>query len=171
MMNARSEAYLINVMPELADAVHKAAASLQAQGTTITVVAGLRTSMDQQILYSQGRSKPGHIVTNARPGESMHNYGLAVDVVPYLSGQFGDLNWNVKTAQFQAMVAAMKAEGLEWGGDWKGDLGDFDHFQLAGLPATPTPAMVQDFTATAVPYASATISGIWDKVRAGEYAV
>jgi len=30
-------------------------------------------------LYFQGRTTPGKIVTNARPGESAHNFGIAVD--------------------------------------------------------------------------------------------
>ena len=37
---------------------------------------------EQAALYKIGRSVKGKIVTNARPGESYHNYGLAFDWVP-----------------------------------------------------------------------------------------
>jgi peptidoglycan LD-endopeptidase CwlK len=37
------------------------------------------------------RTAPGKIVTNAKGGYSNHNFGLAVDVVPF---EEGTLNWN-----------------------------------------------------------------------------
>lgn len=37
----------------------------------------LRTFQEQELLFSQGRTRPGKIVTNARAGKSFHNYGLA----------------------------------------------------------------------------------------------
>jgi hypothetical protein len=74
----------------------------------------------------------------------MHNYGLTVDVVPYLSGESGDLNWHANTEQFQAMVAALKAPGLAWGGDWI-HFKDEDHFQVPDVPANPSDAMVADY--------------------------
>ena len=144
-MDARSEAALAEVCPELATKVRAASDALNAEGTFLPVVSGLRTAAQQQALFNQGRSVPGHIVTNAQAGFSMHNYGLAVDVVPYLSGSGGQVNWNPATPQFQRMVGAMKAQELEWGGDWKGALGDFDHFQLSLLPASPSLAMRTDY--------------------------
>ena len=94
----------------------------------------------------------------------MHNYGLAVDVVPYLSRSAGALNWTVSTPQFQAMVTAMKAQGLTWGGDWKGKLADYDHFQYGGLPTSPTAAMQSDYAAD-----STLQDAIWPKAAAGQY--
>ena len=41
----------------------------------------LRTFAEQDVLYAQGRSKPGKVVTNAKGGQSYHNYGLAIDIV------------------------------------------------------------------------------------------
>lgn len=40
---------------------------------------GLRTFEEQTQLYAQGRTLPGIIVTDARAGESPHNYGCASD--------------------------------------------------------------------------------------------
>src|SRR6201996_376945 len=141
IMDARSEAALATVDPELANKVRAAADSLAANGTYLLVVSGLRTADQQNALYAQGRTAPGHIVTNAKAGQSMHNYGLAVDVVPYLSGQTGALNWNPSTPQYQAMVAAMKAQGLVWGGDWI-HFKDEDHFQMPNVPANPDALMI-----------------------------
>ena len=46
------------------------------------IYCGRRTMEEQAALYKIGRSVKGKIVTNARPGESYHNYGLAFDWVP-----------------------------------------------------------------------------------------
>lgn len=143
-MNARSEGVLQHVDPELAAKVRNAADALAAEGTYLLVVSGLRTAAEQNALYAQGRTKPGHIVTNAKAGMSMHNYGLAVDVVPYKTGRTGQVNWDQKTPQFKAMAAALKAQGLVWGGDWTG-FPDYDHFQMATVPASPNEAMKADY--------------------------
>lgn len=164
-MDRQSEAQLATVMPDLATKVRAAAAVLEAAGTYLLVVSGLRTASQQDALYAQGRSAPGHVVTNARAGQSMHNYGLAVDVVPYLSGSGGGLNWSASTPQFQAMVAALKAQGLEWGGDWRGNLADYDHFQMSGLPASPSAAMQTDYAGVA----AGGYGAIWAKVSGGGY--
>ena len=44
------------------------------------LIYGYRSLGEQAELYSTGRTKPGKIVTNAKPGSSAHNYGLAVDL-------------------------------------------------------------------------------------------
>jgi len=165
-MNARSEAVLATVNPDLADKVRTAAASLEAAGTYLLVVSGLRSAAEQNTLYAQGRTAPGHVVTNAKAGQSMHNYGLAVDVVPYLSGQSGDLNWKPETDQFNAMVGAMKAQGLVWGGDWV-KFPDDDHFQLPGIPASPNQAMISDYGSGD----QASLENIWTNAENGKYAV
>lgn len=164
-MDARSEAQLATVSPALATKVRAAAGSLAALGTYLLVVSGLRTAAEQDALYAQGRTTPGHIVTNAKAGQSMHNYGLAVDVVPYLSGDGGALNWNVSTPQYQAMVTALKAQDLAWGGDWV-HFKDEDHFQMPSVPANPSEAMIADYgsgDATA-------LEAIWTNVDEGKYA-
>ena len=45
------------------------------------VVKETRRSFDQQNeYYAQGRTAPGGIITNAKGGESPHQYGLAADI-------------------------------------------------------------------------------------------
>jgi hypothetical protein len=142
--------------------VRVATSSLEASRTYLLVVSGLRTAAQQNALYAQGRTTPGHIVTNARAGHSIHNYGLAVDVVPYLSGQSGNVNWDEGTPQFQAMVAALKAQGLVWGGDW---ISIKDHFQMPGLPASPTEAMISDYGSGE----QVAMNAIWANTEDGKY--
>jgi len=65
------------------------------------IYTGLRTMEEQAALFAIGRSKPGKIVTKARPGESYHNHGLAFDWVPMKSAAKVDLfqaDWDDETA-------------------------------------------------------------------------
>jgi peptidoglycan LD-endopeptidase CwlK len=164
-MNERSELALAKVNPVLANKVRAAASDLEKAGTYVLVVSGLRTAAEQDALYAQGRSTPGRVVTNAKAGYSMHNYGLAVDVVPYLSGDTGDLNWDSNSPQFRAMVAALQTQGLIWGGSWK-SFPDDDHFQMPDLPVTPNDAMRADYGDGDTD----ALTAIWNKADTGEYA-
>jgi len=38
-----------------------------------------RTFAESDKLYAQGRTEPGQIISNAKAGQSWHNYGLALD--------------------------------------------------------------------------------------------
>jgi peptidoglycan LD-endopeptidase CwlK len=53
----------------------------QKRGAYYFAVSGYRSFSEQAKIYFQGRTTPGAIVTNARPGFSCHNYGIAIDVV------------------------------------------------------------------------------------------
>ena len=68
-------------------------------------------------------------MTNARGGQSNHNYGLAVDVVPFSDGK---PNWNAPNSIWVALGAEAEKLGLEWGGGWKKFI-DRPHVQLPGL--------------------------------------
>jgi peptidoglycan L-alanyl-D-glutamate endopeptidase CwlK len=98
----------------------------------------LRTFAEQDALYAQGRSKPGAKVTNAKGGQSYHNYGLAIDIVLLIdkdkNGTFETASWDTKTdfdkdgkADWIEVVNIFKRYGYEWGGDWK--FIDMPHFQ------------------------------------------
>lgn len=84
---------------------------------------GGRVTERQAFLYAQGRSNPGKIVTNARPGFSTHEYGCGVDVVFDGSPAEG-IQWSwegdyadSKKDDYKNLAVIMKAEGLEWLGD------------------------------------------------------
>jgi len=60
------------------------------KGVKVEVISGLRSWAAQAALYAQGRTKPGKIVTKARPGSSWHNYGLAIDLGLFKNGIYLD---------------------------------------------------------------------------------
>src|SRR5699024_2629471 len=89
---------------------------------------GYRSHAEQNALYAQGRTKPGPIVTNARGGQSLHNYGLALDM--FISNKEGtSASWPYDKLKQAAGIA--KSLGFEWGGDWKG-FKDYPHIQMTG---------------------------------------
>ncbi len=141
-MNAGSESRLSLVHPLLAAKIRRVAAELAPRGIEARVVQGLRTKEEQDALYAQGRTKPGKIVTDARGGYSLHNYGLAVDMTPGARGvNPWQPEWNAAHADFVAMIDLCEAEGLIAGARWV-HLPDADHFQMAGIPVTPTAEML-----------------------------
>ncbi|GAG18820.1 unnamed protein product, partial [marine sediment metagenome] len=117
----------------------------------------LRTNARQAELYAKGRETKGPKVTNARPGQSFHNYGVAWDAVPWefmvndpdklLVGH--KLDWtpfkrreleqrfrqhrDLKTLDRRWRVMAEKAAELniEWAGMWE-SMTEYCHFQFTG---------------------------------------
>jgi peptidoglycan L-alanyl-D-glutamate endopeptidase CwlK len=128
-MNDATRRRLQQVHPALAAAITTLIDTLYKNGIQIEVVQGLRTFAEQDALYAQGRTRPGPIVTRARGGQSNHNYGLAVDVVPFNNGK---PNWNAPMGIWLAIGTGAQKLGLEWGGDWKKFV-DKPHIQLPGL--------------------------------------
>lgn len=57
-------------------------ADCEAAGLLIYIYEGFRTCKRQAELWAQGRTKKGPKVTNAGPGQSMHQYRVAADFVP-----------------------------------------------------------------------------------------
>lgn len=99
------------------------------------ITQGLRTFAEQNALYAQGRTKPGNIVTNAKAGQSMHNYGLAIDFA-LVSPDGKRAVWDTKAdfdrdgkADWTEVVEEAKKLGFEWGGDWR-SFKDNPHFEM-----------------------------------------
>jgi LAS superfamily LD-carboxypeptidase LdcB len=82
-----------------------------------------RSIKDQNLLYSQGRTNPGKIVTNAKGGSSFHNYGLAIDLCVLV---LKEIDWNYDMSKLKPYTLKY---GIEWGGDWK-TIVDRPHFQI-----------------------------------------
>jgi peptidoglycan LD-endopeptidase CwlK len=92
-----------------------------------------RSHAEQEALYAQGRSQPGKIVTNARGGQSRHNYTIdgkpaskAFDVVPLINGK---PEWDASHPAWQHMGEIGESIGLEWAGRWT-KFKEFPHFQM-----------------------------------------
>lgn len=97
-----------------------------ATGLVWRVVQGFRSFPEQQAIYEQGRTRPGKIVTNAQEGESYHNYGLALDSVPFIEGSTTELNWNFVYSTIRNIAIN---NSMECGMDWPEPLTDIDHFE------------------------------------------
>jgi peptidoglycan L-alanyl-D-glutamate endopeptidase CwlK len=98
----------------------------------ILVTCTYRSDEEQARLYAQGRTKPGPRVTNAKPGQSMHNFrfngkpaSLAVDIVPLVNGK---PVWSASAPVWQKVGKLGEEAGLEWAGRWK-RFREFPHFQ------------------------------------------
>lgn len=103
-------------------------------GCTVQIVSGTRTYAEQDVLFAQ-RPK----VTNARGGQSWHNFGLAVDLGIFRNGKYLTGNSAAEDKLYVAMAAAIKTVStqIEWGGDWTGGFKDKPHYQYAtGLNIT-----------------------------------
>lgn len=101
----------------------------------------LRTFAEQDSLYAQGRTKLFDtngkrlgIVTKAKGGQSIHNYGLAIDIVLLVNN---GARWDtVKDydkdgkPDWMEVVKIFKNYGYYWGGDWK--FKDAPHFEKIG---------------------------------------
>jgi len=105
-----------DLLPVVRERVEKMIADCEAEGIELLVTSTYRDNFSQAALYAQGRTAPGRIVTNARAGQSFHNYRCAVDVVPLLHGK---PVWDSKNSIWQDVGRIGKAAGLEWAGDWQ----------------------------------------------------
>jgi peptidoglycan L-alanyl-D-glutamate endopeptidase CwlK len=157
-MNTHSEARLVEVMPSLADLAHQLAEQCDAdpifvaENAKLEVTQGLRTWDEQDALWAIGHTSPGTPVTNAKGGESWHNYGCAIDVAPFVNDQKPD--WNEQHPVWPRIVQIGESLGLRSGISWK----DEPHFQLVGsYPNTPTQE-VKDL------YASGGVQAVWDSI-------
>ena len=110
MVRAKANEFIIRAEKEL--------------GIKLRVVSTLRTWSEQDKLYAQGRTSPGNIVTKAKGGESLHNFGLAIDVVEIKNGKaiWNNPNWN-------RIADLGKQIGFKWGGDWR-SFKDKPHFEI-----------------------------------------
>lgn len=70
-------ARLLNINATLVEFAHKLDEVMP-----ILVLHGYRSIEEQNALYAQGRTAPGKRVTNAKGGQSAHNFGMAIDVAP-----------------------------------------------------------------------------------------
>lgn len=120
----RTERNLSTLLPEAQKAARQwfrlAAAEAESQGYEVKIICGTRTYAEQDNLYRQ-RPK----VTNARAGQSWHNFGLAWDFGLFQKGKyFGDHPLYTTLGRLHARV-----NNVAWGGEWKSFV-DLPHLQL-----------------------------------------
>jgi len=108
------------IIPTIAKQVIKVLDEMASLGHPMICTDGYRTWAEQNALFAK-RPK----VTNARGGESNHNYACAADCTFLVNGKptwSGNLPWDL-----YGKVA--KKHGFEWGGDWA-SFPDRPHIQM-----------------------------------------
>jgi len=123
-VDPRSETLIATLLPEVRPYARALVQKAAAAGIRIKVISALRTYEEQDRLYAQGRTAPGTVVTNAKAGQSNHNFGIAFDV-----GVFEGNKYLGDSPKYKAVGALGIELGLEWGGNWK-SIVDQPHFQL-----------------------------------------
>jgi peptidoglycan L-alanyl-D-glutamate endopeptidase CwlK len=98
----------------------------------VRVTQGLRTFAEQDALFKQ---KPK--VTNAKGGQSIHNYGFAVDIVLIIDGKTASWDthkdWdNDGIADWDECVKVFAKHGWSWGVSWQ-SFKDMPHFDKIGF--------------------------------------
>lgn len=123
----RSEAALGTLAVPAQAAARASLARILAAGFDARIISGTRTWAQQDALFRQGRyGNPGPVVTRARGGQSLHNFGIAWDI-----GLFTATGGYLTDAAPYARAAVQgRAPDVEWGGDWTG-FPDPSHYQLA----------------------------------------
>lgn len=124
-VKARNKERLASLLPAVRAAAEDALEQARDEGIVMLVTCGERTLDEQAKLYAKGRTAPGPKVTNAKPGQSIHNYKMAFDVVLIKNGE---ASWTVDK-QWKRFVEIAKKYGFKWGGDFK-DLYDAPHFEM-----------------------------------------
>lgn len=119
-----NEAMMSHMAPAFVARLRKFIDAAARDGVELRIVQGLRTWAEQDQLYAQGRSRPGKKVTNARGGQSNHNFGVAADLSPVVGG---NVSWDEKLYQPYGKWAV--EAGLSWGGNWR-SFKDLPHVEL-----------------------------------------
>lgn len=126
-MDVQSESKLILLHPAIRDKAilaYNKAVQVTPVGVHPSITETVRSFARSDELWAQGRTKPGQIVTNAKAGESYHNYGLAIDFVIQVNGM---PDWTVND-NWMKVVSCFKEQGFFWGGDFI-MIKDFPHFE------------------------------------------
>ena len=125
MINSRS---FNDLHPRVKALAERFEAECLAIGYDILIYSTYRDNEAQNALYAQGRTTKGNIVTNAKGGQSLHNYRVAFDWVPIFKGK---ALWNDSVAYAKCGKIG-EALGLEWAGRWTGKLKETAHMQYTG---------------------------------------
>jgi len=123
MVNSRS---LSDLNPKVAAMCSEFINRCKAQNIDVIITSTYRDAASQAALYAQGRTTPGKIVTNARAGQSFHNWKVAFDFCPIVNGK---AVWDNKDL-FATCGNIAESVGLEWAGRWSGKLKETAHCQF-----------------------------------------
>ena len=134
--------------PKVKELALKHIAKCKEAGIDLLIYCTYRSIAEQNEIYKKGRTIPGNPCwcggkenkvgtckkhplglkpTNAKGGQSFHNYHVAYDCGPMIGG---NVAWN-REDLFKKVGTIGESLGLEWGGHFK-SIVDLPHFQYTG---------------------------------------
>lgn len=111
MINSRK---LEDLHPKVKVLCEKFISECKKQDIDVLITSTYRDAASQNALYAQGRTTPGKKVTNAKAGQSFHNWRCAFDFVPIVNGK---AQWS-DVATFTKCGEIAESVGLQWAGRW-----------------------------------------------------
>lgn len=121
---------ITDLIPECQELYKRFKLVMDMQGLTYVLTCTYRSQEEQDVLYEQGRTKPGKIVTWTH--NSRHTSRRAFDIAITKDGK---ACWDVKVdvdqdqiPDYQEAGEIGESVGLVWGGRWKKP--DYPHFEL-----------------------------------------
>ena len=127
------------IYPRLLKKIELLQASCLERGIDYWAISGFRSWEEQEKLYALGRTVAnvdatdanplGGKVTNARGGQSYHNFGIATDLCPDKDTTRAGLQPDWSAEAYKILGEEAAKVGLEWGGSWK-TFKDYPHVQL-----------------------------------------
>jgi hypothetical protein len=112
--------------PAFVQTVLRVMVAMRARGFGMVLLEGYRSPERQNALAAQGNH-----VTQAKGGQSKHQYGLAVDLAPIRAGKVVISERDPWAMQaYQALGEEAQRAGLTWGGNWS--FKDYGHIEQTG---------------------------------------
>ena len=111
------------VYPPFLERVLDTVAACNDRGVRYIATHGYRTYGEQMALWAKGRTVAGPRVTNAKGGQSAHNFGLAIDFVRDLDVKKPGVQPGWSEEDFAVLIEEATKRGLHSGKGYK----DFPH--------------------------------------------
>ncbi len=134
--DSRSESNIVTLVPKAQIEARMFLKRCRGNDKDVRIISGTRTYQEQNVLYNHGRfGNPAPVVTNAKGGQSNHNFGIAWDV-----GLFdNDGNYITHDTDYVSLAKIILPEikSIEWGGNWH-FFKDYPHYQLKAVSESVT---------------------------------
>ena len=129
--DGRSEQGIAGLHLKAQEAARRLLSLALGAGFRVRLISGTRSYAEQDQLYARGRyGNPGPRVTNARGGQSNHNFCIAWDIGLFdAEGGYLDGDTAADIGEYRRLGELARPLGLEWGGDWKSPP-DVPHYQI-----------------------------------------
>ena len=151
------------IYPPFLERVLHTIAACEARGVTFIATRGYDTYGAQMALWAKGRTMPGPMVTNAKGGQSAHNFGLAIDFVRDLDRSKQGVQPGWKPEDFAILIEEAKKRGLHSGQGYK----DYPHISWPGYVTATDMLPLDMYWQTTDPHAATLdrLKTVWKAVR------